>query len=128
MSHITTRKTGGVKDLTVLGIAAQRLGLKLSAKSRFKSYGGAEHKCDYALTVTDNPNAYELGITMDNGVATLHYDDYRSGRGLMDVVGKGCEKLLTEYHACLAEEILHGQGHSTIRNTLPSGALEVIVL
>lgn len=118
MSHITSIKVV-IRDLTALQRAAEGLGMELVRnQSTFKWFGrfvgdsplpeGRTReemgKCQHALRVKDNYDAYEVGVVFrrDGEGWDLHYDSWQEGYGLEKVAGKGCGKLLQAY----AEEAL----------------------
>lgn len=122
MSHVAMIKVV-IKDLDALKRACINLGLVFNeGKKTYKWYGshvgdweipnGFEvsdmGKCDHAISVKGNSNAYEIGVCTrrdeQKGYCLL-WDFWSGGFGLERVVGKNCENLTTEY----AKEVVRGQ-------------------
>lgn len=106
MSHITTIDLQ-VKDLDALAKACGRLGLELVlGQKTFKWYGRfvgdttpnlspeeikAFGKCDHAIRVKDNANAYEIGVVKraDGKGYALQWDSWQGGFGMHAKAGYG---------------------------------------
>jgi len=114
MSHITLVDIE-IKDLECLRKATTELGLEFhEGQKSFKWYGqyvgdyplptgfvqADMGKCDHALKVKGNPNAYEIGVVKrhdGNPGYHLMFDFWQGGYGLQDVAGKNCSKLCQSY-------------------------------
>lgn len=106
MSHITTINVK-VKDLSVLKQVATKLGLELVENQKtFSYYNGRTGKCEHVLKVKGNSSAYQIGLVLDKDGVSYNFDTdfYSGGRGLVDVVGQGCEKLINGYAVGIAKK------------------------
>ena len=131
MSHIT--KIGlQIKDLDALESACHRLGLKLKRDQKtFKWFGrfvgdspgiaGVNPedygKCDHAISVEGNTNAYEIGLVRraDGKGYDMHWDTFCEGYGLCKAVGYDARdtagnKLKDWYAAEVARKQMRQQG------------------
>jgi len=121
MSHVAIVDIE-IKDLEALSRACETLGLKFNqGQKTYKWYGRSVGdyplpagfnvsdlgKCDHAISVPGNRQAYEVGICKNpNGKGYLPlWDFYAGGFGLQKLVGKDCETLTHEY----AKEVARGQ-------------------
>lgn len=114
MSHVATIDLE-IKDLAALQRAAEALGLEFRQnQKRYKWFGvsvgdfplpegftAAElGHCEHALSVKDNPGAYEIGVVKRRDGKpgyTLLWDFYAGGYGLEEKVGKNAGKLKQRY-------------------------------
>ena len=114
MSHIVTLELE-INDLSALEKAAENLGCELvRGQKTYKWYGesvgdyplpegmtaGDLGKCDHAIRVKGNPDAYEIGVVESKtkrGAYSLAYDFWNDGYGLMQKVGANAGKLKQEY-------------------------------
>lgn len=128
MSHIVSLSLT-VKDLVALDKACQFLGtveLKKNQKN-FRYYGGQSGKCDHAISVLGNSQAYELGLIAKDDGFELAGDFYAGGMGLKDAVGNNATKLKQEYAAQICIKNYKKQGFSKIRRKVEeNGTLTVI--
>lgn len=126
MSHVINIDCQ-IKDLDALEIAAGRLGLTLNrGQKAYKWYGSwvgdydlprgivtpsQLGKCQHALSVNGNPNAYEIGLLQQSdGSFTMLYDFWEGGYGLEAAVGDKCGMLVNEYALAVAEKAVQGLG------------------
>jgi hypothetical protein len=114
MSHITTI-TMQIKDLKSLARAAKRLGLEFREGQRTQRYySNKTNACDHAIAIPNNSTAYEIGVVAaTDGTYTLAFDDFMGGKGMMDIVGKGCCRLKQAYTVELAKKKLKNQGYTS---------------
>lgn len=129
MSHIVQLNLT-IKDLVALEKACQFLGtveLKRNQK-HFRYYGGQSGKCDHAISVRDNPQAYELGLVANkDGGFDLNGDFYAGGQGLRDAVGDNAEKLKQEYAAQVCIKGYKKQGFTRVKRKIEeNGTLTLI--
>lgn len=105
MSHISTLEIE-IRDLDDLESACRDLGLELRRDQKlFRTYSGRHSPCDAAIVAPDRPTAYEIGLVARGRSYELRYDDWSGGRGMMQVVGEKCGRLLQSYtkHRLLSE-------------------------
>ena len=137
MSHISTCKLM-VSDLDAFDAACRSLGLdfKRGQKSH-RTYAGAQNDCEHAVTL--HGCEYELGLvraTYDeasgelkqdaNGSAFMvNYDSWAGGDGMMDVVGKDCNKLLQAYGVEAAKAKARQLGMAVKVQTLQDGSVKL---
>lgn len=128
MSHVTTIDLE-VKDLNALERAANVLGLELVRDQRTYKWWGQSvgdyplpegftendlGKCEHALRVKDNDQAYEIGITTRRDGKPgyqLLWDFYGGGYGLQAKVGEDGKLLKQSYAAEVAAKHLRLQGY-----------------
>lgn len=115
MSHVTTLKVA-ILDLDALEEACQKIGLQFRrGQKTYKWYGrfvgdyreqGTDPsqmgKCDHAISVPGNSQAYEIGVTWKNDHYTLGYDFWGGGFGLEKVAGPRCQNLIDAYTQTVA--------------------------
>jgi len=119
MSHVVSIKTE-IKDLEALKEACKKCGLEFrEGQKKYKWYGthvgdyprpegftaADDGKCDHAIGVPGNNQAYEIGVTKKkNGKEgfDITYDFWNGGYGLEKVAGKGCENLVDAYSQTVA--------------------------
>jgi hypothetical protein len=121
MSHVSTFELE-VNDLDALDSACKQLGLELvRGQKQYRWYGRSVGdyplpagfteqdlgKCDHAIRIPGNPNAYEIGVVKNrNGRGyQLLWDFWQGGYGMQAKVGKDGEKLKQQY------EVQHGVRH-----------------
>jgi hypothetical protein len=104
-----------IKDLNALKTTCQKLGLEFKEDQQTYKWFGRHvgdyplpkgfakedmGKCLHAIGVKDAPNAYEVGVVKrrdgEEGY-TLIFDFYAGGNGLLNAVGKDCNKLVQHY-------------------------------
>jgi hypothetical protein len=142
MSHVVNIDFT-IKDLAALEHACKSLGMELVRDQKtFKWFGRhvgdyplpagfkAEDmgKCDHALRVKGNPNAYEIGLVQRrDGVPgfTLMYDFFVGGKGLEAKVGKGCQKLRQEYAASVSTLQASRMGLRAHRTVEQDGSIRI---
>ena len=97
MSHITTVKAQ-IKSLSALKKACEKLGLTLCEGVK-KYFAYSDRKCDHKIKVTNNSQAYEVGLTEnEDGTYSLNYDFYGNhGAAIQKIVGTNCDKLMASY-------------------------------
>lgn len=132
MSHVSKIELK-VKDLASLKRACKNLGLDFKEnQKKFKWYGhhvgdyplpqGFKKedmgKCDHAISVKNNPKAYEVGVCKSrdgSGGYELLWDFWQNGYGLKDAIGDEGRELQEEYAACVSEKSLRDQGYIVTR-------------
>jgi len=127
-----------IDDADVLKAAALRLGMEVREKTSYKWYGYSVGdyplpigfavqdlgKCEFALGVTGNEVAYEVGVVknpLGPGYVLLH-DFWQGGFGLLDVIGQGAENLLQEYDYLKTIESLRLEGYYIDEERQQNGA------
>lgn len=123
MSHISTVKTQ-INDLDALAEACQELGLELKRDQKtHRYYAGNQNKCDHAIVLPGNAQAYEIGLVLgqDGKTYEIQHDDYMGGKGMTEVAGKGCRKLLVEYGRAKTKRIAAQKGMSYREERLENG-------
>lgn len=130
MSHVSTIDIE-IKDLDALKQAAKTLGLEMREATTYKWYGQSVGdyplppgfkkselgKCEYALYLPGNDQAYEIGVTRSKTGEgyTLLYDFWNGGFGLMKAVstdGKTLNLLKTEYGVETSIKALRRRGYN----------------
>ena len=117
MSHVAVVAVK-IKDLKSLAKACQNLGLEFRENQKtYKWFGrhvgdyprpkgftaADDGKCDHAISVPGNTNAYEVGVCKSRDPADgkdthqLLWDFYAGGHGLQAKVGNNCDALVHEY-------------------------------
>lgn len=114
MSHVVNIDLE-IRDLDALEQAGKALGMELHrGQTRYKFFGthvgdyplpkgftaADMGHCDHALSIKDNPNAYEVGVCRRRDGKEgylLQFDFYGGGRGLMNTIGDEAFKLRNEY-------------------------------
>ena len=142
MSHVTSINDIVIKeeDLKVLPAVCEELGLTLNqGQSSYKWYGrwvndysaqDAAHlngitpdmygKCEHALSVPNNPTAYEVGVTkIADGTYRFAFDFWSGGHGLCKHIGAKGEKLYQTFnkHKALANAQKAGLKVKNIENS-----------
>ena len=122
-----------ITDLDALKAAASDLGLEFREGQRaYRWYGSYQGdyplpkgvkkndlgKCDHALSVPDNPTAYEVGVVHDGNHYQLCWDFWNGGHGLQDLIGEGGHKLLQKYTEKVVEKSLAKKGFRTTSRTV----------
>jgi len=115
MSHVTTLSVQ-VKSLVALEEACLKIGLIFKRnQTHYKWYGrfvgdyreaGTDPKemgrCDHAIGVPGNKDAYEIGVAQKGDHYELRYDFFAGGYGLEKVAGKKCSALTEAYTQVVA--------------------------
>lgn len=106
-----------IKNLYALGDACKQLGtVELRDQQTFKTYNGARNKCDKAIVVKDNSQAYEVGvIKQTDGTYELSWDSFMGAGGLVEAVGKDCNKIKQEYALAVAARDRRSLGYQVHR-------------
>ena len=128
-----------VKNLEALKLACQRLGLEFrEGQMTYAWYGRSMGdaalpegftkedlgKCSHAIHV---PGAsYEIGVVYREGVYKLLWDSWGSG-GLVDALGKDCNKLRQAYGVSAAMLEAQRQGYSCWETQGEDGAIKLHV-
>lgn len=123
MSHISTVRTQ-INDLDALEDACRELGLELRREQKtHRFYSNQKNKCDHAIVLPGNPNAYEIGLVLgtDGKTYEVLHDDYMGGKGMVAVAGHGCQKLLVEYGRAKTKRIAAAKGMSYREERLGNG-------
>ena len=144
MSHVTDLNLH-VKDLECLKKSGEELGMELVKVPQFKWFGthvgdyplpaGFKKedmgKCEYALRIKGNPNAYEVGVCKrrdgKEGYALL-WDFWAGGKGLQAAIGNDGSKLKQSYAAQVAKKHvlqLGRQGFRMVQYRKPDGTIFV---
>ena len=146
MSHVSTIQTI-VNDLDALKQAADYLGLEFVEGQRtFKWYGSWVRdyheedaaykqghnpedygKCDHALRVKGNDNAYEVGVVgKGDGTYSLLFDHWAGGNGLMEKIGAKGSKLNQTYTFLKVETELKHRGFKVVNlENLSNGSIKM---
>jgi hypothetical protein len=148
LSHIAQIELQ-VNDLDALKAAAEKLGLIFREGQRhYRWYGRSVGdyplpegftaadlgKCDHALSVRENPGAYEVGVVQkkDGSGFQLLWDFWNRGRsygdfgkGLEDVVGENACKLQQEYAVEVAKKYWLGQGWQVTEDRKEDGTVQL---
>jgi hypothetical protein len=141
MSHVSKFELE-VNDLAALEAACEPLGLEFKKdQKKYKWYGHSVGdypipagfkasdlgKCEHAIGVKNNPNAYEVGVVKNpNGKGyTLLWDFWAGGYGLQEKVGKDGDKLKQHYNIQHAQRQFKKQGMQTKIVTLANGHMQV---
>lgn len=111
MSHVAKIEME-IKNLDCLERAAKACGLEFHRNQHTYRWFG-EHvgdypmpegftekdlgKCDHALSVPNNDEAYEIGVVKRGDSYTLLWDFWAGGNGLEEKVGENAEKLCNNY-------------------------------
>jgi hypothetical protein len=115
MSHVTTIKME-IRDLDALEQACQKIGLQFKRnQTHYKWFGqfvgdyreaGTDPKemgkCNHAISVPGNKNAYEIGVAEKGDHFELRYDFWSGGFGLEKLAGKRCANLTEAYTQVVA--------------------------
>ena len=119
MSHVVSLKTK-INSLEALERAAKSCGLEMhKGQSTYRWWGHSVGdypmpegftkdqlgKCNHALSVPGNSQAYEIGVVdMNDGTFRLLYDFYAGGKGLVERIGgNNADKLMDEYAIARAQ-------------------------
>lgn len=123
MSHVSVVKCH-LRDLDALETAAEKLGGVLHRNQRtFKMYGSRPEPCLHAITLRDEPNAYEIGLrqTAANDPHTFEFAcDFFDGK-LSKAFGQNLTGLQNEYLAVVAERQLEQGGYRVVREEAEQG-------
>ncbi len=136
MSHVS-RIQIVITDLASLGKAAAQIGMELvEGQKTYKWYGtwvndySAEDaayrhgidpkdygKCEHALRVKGNSDAYEIGLVKnpDGAGWVLVHDNWAGGKGLEAVAGKDAGNLRREYALHVSAKEMARRGFRTER-------------
>lgn len=121
MSHVSIIKTQ-FKDLEALKVACTKLGLEFKQNQKnwkwfgrwVNDYHGADAaykngidpkeygKCDHAIGVKGNKQAYEVGLVKKGNAYVPLFDFWNGGYGLMEAIGKDASKLIETYTQVVA--------------------------
>jgi len=132
-----------IRDADAIVAACRRLGLEFRANQKtFKWYGEFVGdsplppgftiedlgKCDHAIGVPGNPDAYEVGLVQRRDGRpgfVLLFDYWQGGHGLMEKVGKNCVKLKQAYAAEVALKQARMQGFAVREEQRADGSLRL---
>lgn len=141
MSHVAEIELE-IKDLAALSAAAKTLGLELrQGQKTYRWFGRSVGDypvpvgfdaselghCEHALSVKDNPNAYEIGVVRRRDGKpgyTLLWDFYAGGYGLVEKVGQNGSKLKQRYQVEVFRREMAKKG-MRINERVESGKLKV---
>ena len=145
MSHVVSIQAE-VRDLEALKVAAARLGLEFNEGQRTHRWYGTSvgdyplptgftvddlGKCEHAISVPGNHTAYEIGVVKRrDGVAgyELLYDLWQGGYGLVNHVGRNCNKLVQEYSRETTRRAAIRDGWNIeSERTLQDGSLQLVL-
>lgn len=132
MSHVTKIECE-IRDLKALEAACKQLGLILTKKDTYRWFGRYMQdsplpqgfaakdlgKCEYAIGIPDNKNAYEVGVVKRRDGKegyTLMYDYWSGGYGLIDKIGQGAKTLTREYTLQAATNKFRQKGYNVVRS------------
>jgi len=140
MSHVATIDLE-IKDLGCLERAAKALGMEFARdQKKYRWWGhsvgdyplpkgfaeGDLGKCEHALSIPDNRQAYEVGVVPRRDGRpgyTLLWDFYGGGYGLQDKIGKDGNKLKQEYAVQVAMKHARLQGYTVARQLRKDGTV-----
>jgi len=141
MSHISEVDLE-VTDLSALEAACKRLGLELvrgqkSYKWFGRSVGDAPlpkgmkvedlGRCDHAIKIPGNTEAYEIGVVKKkSGGYLLAWDSWNKGRGMQNVAGEDCEDLAQAYGVVVAKRQAAKEGWQVQEQLLANGTIKLI--
>lgn len=135
MSHVATVDVT-IEDLAALKLACKELGLEfVEGQKTYRWYGrwmndysgqdaaykhGIEPKdygkCEHAIRIPGNKNAYEVGVARGNdGKLHLIWDFFAGGYGLMEAIGDNAGKLRREYALQVGMKEMQRKGFRTAR-------------
>lgn len=148
MSHVATIEVE-VKSLKALKMACINLGLEFVEGQRtYKWYGkwvqdyhgddaAYKHgikpedygKCDHAIRIPGNSNAYEIGVVRKaNGSYAIVYDFWGPGAVLKNYIGQDGNRLKQEYALCAATLAAQAEGFSVKRvNQQHDGTIRLVI-
>ena len=142
MSHVASIELE-IKDLSALHRAAQTLGLEFrTGQKTYRWYGvsvgdfplpegfaaGELGQCEHALSVKDNPGAYEIGVVKRRDGKpgyTLLWDFFSGGYGLQDKVGINASKLKQRYQVEVFRREMAKKGMHVTERIDANGKLRV---
>ena len=139
MSHITEISVE-IKDLDSLEAACKEMGLELvRGQARYKWFGrfvgGAPMpagmteaemgRCNHAIRIPGNAQAYEIGVCQQGGNFVLRWDSWQGGYGMQDIVGKDAGKLSQAYAVQVASKQARRQGMSVVQTRLADGRVQL---
>lgn len=121
-----------ITDKGALEAAVTVLGLRYNhGQAKFRGYNDNMERCDDAITVPDNRNAYEIGVVANNtGGFDLLWDNFNGGKGfegntqgLCDYVGGDGKKLYDEYNAAFLTKQYEMDGFTMSRTNTEDGRI-----
>jgi hypothetical protein len=143
MSHVAAVQLE-IKDLNCLALACAKLGLFFREQKTYKWFGqwmqdyseaSAAYrqgikpedygKCDYAIGIPGDSNAYEVGVVKNpNGEGyVLVYDFWEGGFGLEEKIGKESQLLKQRYSAEVARKHAIRKGYKVRETTTADGKI-----
>lgn len=143
MSHVATVAIE-IKDLAALRAACKRIGLEfMEGQKSYKWWGrsvgdyplpegftAAElGKCEHALRVKGNDNAYEIGVVRRKDGKpgySLLWDFYAGGYGLQNVVGENCGLLSQAYAVEAAKSRARAMGRTVTEVKQANGTIQLV--
>lgn len=147
MSHIATVSIQ-IKDLESLKKACKDIGLEFrEGQKTYKwfgrwvnDYNGQDAaykngikpedygKCEHAIGVPDNSNAYEIGVVKrsDGKGWALVWDFYAGGYGLEKIAGKDCGNLVQNYTKNVTIKKMRSLGYEVEQKVTANGEIELI--
>lgn len=137
MSHVVSQVLD-LKDLDCLRAACEELGLEIRAKKHYRWFGrsvgdypvpeGFEvhelGKCEFAIGIKGDTQAYEIGAVKKGGQWRLIYDFWGPGQALAKKLGQNLEALKTAYGVQVVKKAgvkLTAMGYKLVTETKPSG-------
>jgi hypothetical protein len=118
MSHITQIALE-INDLNSLQTAVKALGLNFNeGQKQHKYFANQRGTCDHAISVPGNKEAYEIGVVQDGSNYKLQWDSFAGGKGLVQYVGQGANKLKQEYAVSVAEKQARRDGYRVKRENV----------
>jgi hypothetical protein len=137
MSHVTSQSFD-LKDLGCLEKACQELGLEIRAKKTYRWFGQsvgdypipegftAEElgKCEFAIGIKGDAQAYEIGAVKKNGQWHLLFDFWGPGEKLKTMLGENLGRLKTGYNVQVVKKAgvkLTAMGYRLTTETRASG-------
>lgn len=97
-----------IKSLAAAKKAAARLGMEFREGQKTFRQHTSHHstRCDHAIAVVGNPEAYEIGVIAKSGGSyELKFDHWQGGKGLMDKVSVGKRDNVDRFKQAYAAEV-----------------------
>lgn len=137
MSHVTSQ-TFDLKDLGCLAEACEVLGLEIRAKTSYRWFGKSVGdypvpegftpedlgKCEFAIGIKGDAQAYEIGAAKKAGQWHLIYDFWGPGQAIAKKLGQNLEALRTQYGVQVVKKAglkLTAMGYRLKTETRPNG-------
>jgi hypothetical protein len=85
-------------------------------------------KCEHAIRVPNNNQAYEVGVVKNPAGAgyLLVADFWSGGKGLEALAGTNCQKIAQAYGVQVTQKTMRGMGFTTERKVLTDGTVKIV--